>query len=500
MSDFVAELLEMQERERPEKVAYREAGREVTFGVLAASVWQIGARIAARVQRGACVAICLPKGIDCLMLMFGVLACGRAYVLMDPEMPVHRLQKIARTVSPALLLTDAAHQGLAQDLSDAPVVCREAWAEAAPVDDAAGICRVERAAGTPSDLAYVMFTSGSTGVPKGVMVSQAALCRYAQRTAAWFDIQPTSVLANQTPFFYALSLQDVFAPLAVGCTTCLLSQRDFLFPLPLLAQLAAWGVDRVFWVPSAFAWLVRSGALEAAETLPPLAFLSFCGEVMPQPVLRALHAAWPGAELVNIYGSTEMGFTFAYRAEDKDFPQEAALPLGQPLSSMEVVSPAVSEEGELVLLAEPLLGSGYLGRPEETAERFPLCADGRAAYRTGDIVQRTEAGFRFVCRSSMLVKHQGYRIELGEIDAALCAQPGIAEAACVFDATRDELIGCYVPADGAADVRALLHGLRQEIPSYMVPARLFALPSLPLNANGKLDRPALLQRVMNGGI
>lgn len=496
MSDFVAELLEVQERERPEKVAFREVSGEVTFGALAARVWRLGAQVAARVPAGGMVGICLPKGIGCLVWMFGVLAVGRAYVLLDPSMPPHRLAKIVRTVSPVCVVAGAAQAAMVREAAlDVPLVRADMPGDALPAAEAEGICRAARAACRPEDLAYVMFTSGSTGEPKGVMVSQRALARYAVWTAERLGISSQSVIANQTPFFYALSLQDVFAPLTVGCTTCLIAPEAFVFPLPLLAQLVSWQADLVFWVPSALSWLVRSGALTASPALPPFSRIAFCGEVMPQGVLRALRAAWPQAEFLNLYGSTEMGFTLAHEVRAEDFTLDVPLPLGQVLPPVKAVSPVAGAEGELVLRAEALLGTGYFGRPDASAQRFPVAADGSRLYRTGDVVRRSADVFSYVCREDALVKHQGYRVELGEVEAALAAQPGVVEAACVHDRTRDVIVGFYVPGEGTPQVRVLLSGMRQELPPYMVPERLVALASLPLNAHGKVDRPALLRSV-----
>lgn len=497
MVEFIGDLLERQARKNPGKVAYREATCDITFSALASRVWSAGVRIAAQVPEGGIIGICLPKGIECLTWMFGVLAVGRAYVLLDPAMPAHRMAKIVHTVSPACIVAGTSQETIVREVSPTvPLVKSAACSNEHPTAEAESLCRAARARCHPKDLAYVMFTSGSTGYPKGVMVSQQALTRYAIWTAKFLGISSQAVIANQTPFFYTLSLQDVFAPLVVGCTTCLVAPEAFIFPLTLLAQLVSWQANTLFWVPSALSWLVRSEALTAAPVLPPFSRIAFCGEVMPQSILRVLHATWPQAVFLNLYGSTEMGIRLAYEARAEDFAQNPPLPLGRALFPVEIISPTDGTEGELSLLSDAL-SFGYYSRQNAPAQLFPVAADGRTLYQTGDIVQRSADMISYVCRKDALIKHQGYRVELSEVETALAAQPGVMEAACVHDRTRDAIVGFYVPNQELSDIRALLSGLRQELPSYMIPEQLVPLTSLPLNAHGKVDRPMLLQSILS---
>jgi len=431
------------------------------------------------------VGLCMERSLELLVGVLGILKAGGTYVPLDPTLPLERLDFVLEDTLAPVLLTQ---QHLADELAlRAPyTLCLDTgW------DAISGESEEELPGGAvPENAAYVIYTSGSTGKPKGVMVPHRGACNTIRATAEDCGLAVGQRLLQFLSIGFDVCVGEFFSVLSSGATLVLV-RRESLIPGPGLLRILQEERITVAMIPvSALA------ALPEGE-LPRLRVLITGGEVCPQYIVDR----WAkGRRFYNMYGPTEVTIT-ATRAPCA--PGEHGPTIGRPLANIRTyVLDARGEPVPLGVVGELYLGGvgvtrGYLGRPELTAERFVPDAfsgvPGERLYRTGDQVwQRADGRLEFVGRADEQVKVRGFRIELGEVEAALQRQPGVELAVVVVREVSpgDKRLVGYVVAPGVA-TGTLLQGLRLVLPEYMVPGTLVAMESLPVTANGKVDRAAL---------
>jgi amino acid adenylation domain-containing protein/non-ribosomal peptide synthase protein (TIGR01720 family) len=493
----------------------------VTYGELAARAARLAARLRGLgVASEELVAVCHERSPELIVALLAVLQAGGAYVPLDPQQPAARLAAMlddlaaARPAASAgaggrpglLLLTSARHAARFTDFAAGGG--RLVLDEEAP-QAPAGPARSRPGRGGDR-LAYVMFTSGSTGRPKGVAVTHRGVVRlvcgtgYAAfgRDEAWLQLAP--------PSFDASTL-EIWAPLLHGGRLVLMPPGT-----PTLGELATvirrQGVTSLWLTAGLFHQLVE----EDVRALSPLRQVLAGGEALSPPRVRRFARELPATRLINGYGPTE-GTTFTACWPVWAPAVAGAVPIGRPIANTHVaVLDAAGRPAPIGVAGELLIGGdglarGYLGRPDLTADRFrphPLAAHaGERVYHTGDLVRRLADGdLDFLGRRDRQVKIRGFRIEPAETEAALAALPGVAEAVVMTDRDGGELrlIGFVTAAGGAVgaggggsaaglDPAALRAELRRRLPEAFVPAALWVVPAMPLTANGKLDREALLR-------
>jgi len=356
----------------------------------------------------------------------------------------------------------------------------------------------------PGDIAYLLFTSGTTGIPKGVAVTHGNVIHFLDSISSWLEYTAedrTSQMFDQT---FDLSVLDLFATWRAGACLCVPQAADLLAPA-LYAnrqRLTTW-----FSVPSLVAHMRRGGQLKP-NALPNLRLSIFCGEALPKSTVEAWREAAPNSAVLNLYGPTELTIACsAYRWDDAASPSECVLdvvPIGRPLPGLGalVVDDALKpveygEAGELCVCG-PQTAPGYWCDAKRTAERFvPIevgLSDARIFYRTGDrVAQQPSGDYAYLGRVDQQIKVHGYRVELGEIESAILKHPGVVAAAAIgwpLEGGRPEgIVGFAVGKDVEPD--AVRGSLRGKLPAYMLPAEVVLLDSLPLNVNGKTDRAAL---------
>ncbi|GIX49813.1 MAG: D-alanine--poly(phosphoribitol) ligase [Limisphaera sp.] len=484
---------------------------------------------AAGVRNGDRVGLWLSKSLHSVLAVYGVMKAGGVYVPLDPQAPVARAAYIARDCSIRVVVTDAAHarQVAAVREAGAPVrvvLCLDRDAAPAEVEmpegavlDLSHVLAEDASPVEPStlesDLAYILYTSGSTGQPKGVMISYRACLTFVDWAFHTFELGPRDRMTSMAPLHFDLSTFDLYATAKAGGTVVIVPER--LAGLPVkLADL--WQDERItvtYMVPSILSLLVQYGCLDSHD-LSALRLVLFAGEVFPVKYLRRLVRALPRAEFYNLYGPTETNVCTYHRVRPEDIAEDApaSLPIGQACQNTEVFAlddagnritePGV--EGELWVRG-PTVAHGYWGDPEKTARSFrqnPLHDRFRdVAYATGDIVKLAEDGvtWLFLGRRDHMVKCRGYRIELGEIESVLYTHESVKEAAVV--AVSDELVGnrlfaFVVLGDNAtATAGELLTFCRAHLPSYMVPERIQVLNVLPKTSTGKVNQPELVGMV-----
>lgn len=497
-----AGLLERGALSHPGRVAVFDEGGSATYGELLERSRRVGSALLGRCGRERPVAVVMDKGIDALVAFFGALMAGAPYAPIDPDAPSLRARALDETLGRPLVVANAASAARARGLfGDDRVELLEDLERHA--DDGAGLARAA-ASVVGSDPAYVLFTSGSTGAPKGVAVGHGALVEFVEGFVGTFGIEPGDVLGNQAPLDFDVSVKDVYGALAAGAAVVLLPRRLFSSPAELVDEISRRGVTVLVWAVAALCLLSGLRGLERAS-LPRVRLVMFSGEVMPAAHLRTWMERLPQATFVNLYGPTEVTCNCLYHVLDRGRGYEGGVPLGRPLPGRRVLALVGSgdgarearEPGEVgeLYVGGPGIALGYYGDPARTAEAFVRSPLARAlperAYRTGDLARVGDDGeLYFAGRVDNQVKHLGHRVELEEVDAAFERQPGVIRCRSAYDARARRLCAFY---EGEASVGALRLGVAELLPAAVVPAVIRRVPGMPLTANGKVDRGALLE-------
>ncbi len=472
------------------RAAVVDRGGTATYGELDALVNRIGHALLERgVRRGDRVGVWLDKSVKAIASMQAALRVGAAFVPLDPQSPPARVARIVKDCGIGVAVADRKRSALLAELGVASIVTELAqgvsWPELASFDDG----RLERSDVSSDDLAYVLYTSGSTGAPKGVCMTHANGRAFVDWATREVGLSPEDRLANHAALHFDLSTFDVFGAFAVGAAVCVVPEAMAYLPDKLVRFCAEEQITVWYSVPTALVLMVDRGAMSARE-LPSLRAILFAGEVYPQKELRRLREAFPDAALYNLYGPTETNVCTFHRLARGSGTSEltAPLPIGRAASGDEVWAVkadgtrcAVGEEGEL-WVSGPSVMHGYWGKDPLTGP-----------YRTGDIVRIVEDEppvFTFVGRTDRLVKANGYRIELGDVEAALLEHGAVREVAVVVRGTGNlaRLVAYVVAAsDPAPSLLGLKKHSAERLPRYMILDELIVLPTLPRTPNGKID-------------
>jgi D-alanine--poly(phosphoribitol) ligase subunit 1 len=458
------------------------------------------------VRKGDRVCIRMDKSTLAYSLILACLKIGAPYFVVDPSNPPSRVEHILRKCLPKLIFSA---NGSPLDTGDYRTVAVDPNEPLTLLDGMTGEAFESGTDILGSDPAYIMFTSGSTGFPKGAVMSHANLLSFVQWAKQEFSVTAADVFTGVNPLFFDNSVFDFYAAVMNGASLVPFNSVSMKDPYLVLRQIDKSHCTIYFSVPSLLIYF-QTLRLMSPSVFASIRTVIFGGEGYPKPKLKELfEAVGDRMEFVNVYGPTECTcICSAYRITNSDFQGlEGYAPLGEPVKNFSFVilteQDQAAEPGEVgeLHLGGPCVGLGYFNDPELTRKAFrqnPLNVffDERL-YRTGDLVRRSpeDGKVHFVGRRDSQIKHQGYRIELGEIEHALGRVGGVDEAVALHSIANgiSRIIG-VVATRSVLSAEAIRKEVANMVPSYMVPGRIDVLDRLPKNDNGKIDRRLLQTR------
>ena len=541
------------------KTAYADENEQISFAEISREAINMGGGILAAVESFSrqgqifptgtaadvtTIAVISGRNIHTITAYLGVVYSGHCYAPVDGSLPKERIVSILSVCRPALVICDSEH------IEKIKPICNEMKLHVVCMEDLAGqlsenstiselesndLCSCtmvkDRKTGVVrscSDPLYIIFTSGSSGTPKGVITGHESLMNYIEAYEDVMGITAEDTLGNQSPLDYIAAIRDIYLPLLTGCSTFIIPKEYFMEPDKLFSCMTERHVTAVGWSVSAFTVPIALGALkpEAQEDessssndycesgsagvsrsiIKPeyLRKVCFSGSVMPSRVLRLWQKALPECRFVNQYGPTEATASCTYYPIDHVVSDDEVIPIGRPYKNYRVFllgedgdAVPVGTEGE-ICVGGPVLALGYYGDLERTAKDFvqnPLNKSfDERIYKTGDYgVMRDDGILEFHGRKDRQIKHMGHRVELDEIEHAAMNCEGVKECSSQYNADKEVLYLFYA---GNVTARDLIINLRESLPGFMVPRRVRQMEALPRLANGKIDL-ALIRKYIN---
>lgn len=451
------------------------------------------------------IAVMIEKSPASIAAFMGIAMSGNYYSVIDEKMPQNRIEKILETLKPEFIISNNRNRKKAESLgveTEKILYYEDLVANEISAEEKVAVENAENRI-IDTDILYVLFTSGSTGVPKGVIITHRSVIDYTEWASETFGFNHETVFGNQAPLYFDNSVLDIYSTIRNGASLYLIPQMCFSFPIRLLEFVRDNKINTIFWVPTVLSRVADLNILDKCD-VDCLKNVLFAGEVMPARQLNVWRKRLPNALFANLYGPTEITVDCTYYIVNRDIRDDESVPIGCPCRNTDILVlnndnqlVGIGEKGELCVRGSSL-ALGYYDNPEKTDAAFvqnPLNSLYRELiYRTGDIVHYNELHeIIYDGRKDSQVKHTGHRIELGEIETAVSSNKDILNNCCIHNSQKDILVLFYVGNTEESSIRKHLSAL---LPDYMLPNVFIKLPCMPLNMNGKIDRVKLQEEAL----
>lgn len=514
MQNSVISYFEKTYRLYSDKLAVEDKDDSATFGELRNNAIRIGTAIYNKTGKAKVpVFVYLPKNVQMVEAFLGILYAGDFYTPTDVRFPFEKVKGIIDELRPEVIITDSNYinalidNGVMKDriinIDDIRVLSNDyASKDRNDIDNVHGSITdtLYYSKTIDTDLAYILFTSGSTGVPKGVGITHRSIIDYIDWAKECFNVNVESRIGNQAPFYFDNSTLDIYLMISTGASLYIVPEQYYSFPAKLMTYVLEKQINTIFWVPSVLINVANADILSKMQ-VDCLHTILFAGEIMPNKHLNYWRKYIPNALYANLYGPTEITVDCTYYIVDREFEDDEPLPIGKACPNTEVM--IIDEDRKLI--TEPnvkgelcvrgsSLAVGYWGNKEKTdavfiQNPFNSLYDEKI-YCTGDMVHYNSMGeIMYDGRKDYQIKHMGYRIELGEIETAVLGVDGIKEACVKYDSLNKEIILYYV---GDIDYALVRKELLKKIPKYMIPTVYNNIEKMPYNDSGKIDRKKLI--------
>ena len=497
MHNHVLDYLYRIEDKKPDKTAYTDGTAGLTFKEVANVTRSVGSFLAGKGIYRKPVVVFMQKSAMEIASFFGVIAGGCYYVPLDEEMPGDRIRLILEKVNSPVMICDETTIEKANELKT----------EGQEVVLYSEVCNGEVNAealqkiydqSIDTNPIYIVFTSGSTGIPKGVVACHRSVIDYVEQLSEVLGFNENTVFGNQAPLYFDACLKELFPTLMFGATDYLIPKRLFSFPVRLMEYLNEYKINTICWVASALS-IVSTFRTFDEITPQYLHTVAFGSEVFPANHLRSWQDVLPDATFFNLYGPTECTGMSCYYKVDHPYEENETVPIGKPFDNTEILllteDNRLAGDGETgeICIRGTAVTLGYYSDEERTAAVFvqnPLnTVYPEIIYRTGDIGKMNDKGeLVYVSRKDFQIKHMGHRIELGEIEVNVDRIEGVQMAACIYDKEAGNILLCYTGSVKEQDLESIV---KEKLPRYMLPRKVIRLARMPFTGNGKIDRVSL---------
>ena len=449
------------------------------------------------------IAVFMPKCSEVIISNLAILYSGNFYTNFDFSSPEERIKNLIKSIAPRLIISN--QEGINKlknlDIFDENLILNVDDAISSKIlHDSNSIANIV-AKKIDTDPACIISTSGSTGVPKSVVLSHRNIIDFIDWCTETFVFEQSDVIGSLSPFHFDIYILELYVSLSKGCTMHLIPSNESAFPADLVSFLALNKITFIFWVPTIMVNISNLNILSSIN-LNSLKKVFFAGEVFPTKHLNYWRNKIPSAQFVNLYGPIEIAVDCTYFIVNRLFEDSEAIPIGKPCNNSDILIlknndnlAKDGEQGELCVRGSSL-ALGYFNNQEQTDKVFvqnPLNNSyPEKIYRTGDLVYKNEHGeIMFVGRKDFQIKHMGYRVELMEIELAVLALQEVKNACILYNNALKQIIMVF-ESDGELSDISIRQKLSSKLPKYMLPTKIKKVEIIPRNANGKIDRQKLL--------
>ena len=493
----VLEYLNKSSSKYPDKIAVIYEDEKITYMDFNNRCKSIGTFLCDKSEPCKSIVTFMEKDINSLSSFFGIVYAGCFYTFLNPEFPESRLKEIVGVLNPSIVISDDTNIELAKQYFSEIEVVNINDIKDTPIDEEK--LSIVNQNQIDYDPLYVNFTSGSTGVPKGVVISHRSVIDFIDIFTEEFNFKKSDIIANQAPFDFDVSVKDIYSSIKVGATLVIIPRKLFSNPTKLLDYICDNKCTTMTWAVSALCLITTFHGLDYKIPMDVNKVI-FSGEVMPLKHLKLWMNALPKAKFINVYGPTEITCNCTYHIIDRKRDYEEYIPIGKSFRNERVLlldenDKLITEENQVgeICVSGTALALGYFKNKEQTESLFvqnPLI-DGyiELIYRTGDLgMYDFNKDLVFKGRKDFQIKFQGHRIELEEIEKNISLIDEVVRCCVLFDEEKSKLYGFYI---GNIDKKELRDKLKINLPAYMIPTSLDQMEEFPLNKNGKIDRKAL---------